>query len=130
MNKSLNKKLFTSNFGEVFSTLISKCGKFVVFAAIEYYAMELFLVPIEGGAVKQITYMGADFIRPLSFSDDGGELFFVSSSQQQTPDETDVYRLRLETKNSSDLPTAMHPKKLNLGPSTAFEVNGEGSRLL
>ena len=120
----------TTATGEVFSPLISKCGKFVVFAAIEYYAMELFLVPIEGGAVKQITYMGADFIRPLSFSDDGGELFFVSSSQQQTPDETDVYRLRLETKNSSDLPTAMHPKKLNLGPSTAFEVNGEGTLAL
>ena len=89
----------TTATGEVFSPLISKCGKFVVFAAIEYYAMELFLVPIEGGAVKQITYMGADFIRPLSFSDDGGELFFVSSSQQQTPDETGVW-LRLETRTA------------------------------
>ena len=57
----------TTATGECFSPLISKCGTFVVFAAIEYYAMELFLVPTEGGAVKQITYMGADFIRPLSF---------------------------------------------------------------
>ena len=123
----------TTATGECFSPLISKCGTFVVFAAIEYYAMELFLVPTEGGAVKQITYMGADFIRPLSFSDDGSELFFASSSQQQTPDEMDVYTLRLDYKNQekkSDMPIAMHPKKLNLGPATAFEVNVDGTLAL
>jgi tricorn protease len=131
-NRKIRAHRLTTATGECFSPLVSKCGTFVVFAAIEYYTMELFLVPIEGGAVKQITYMGADFIRPLSFSDDGSELFFVSSSQQRTPDETDVYRLRLEYKNpnSSDLPSAMHPKKLNLGPATAFEVNSDGTSAL
>lgn len=132
-NSKLRPHRLTTATGEVFAPLISKCGKFVVFAASEYFAMELYVVPIEGGQVKQMTFMGADFVRPVSFSNDGRELYFISSSQQKTQDETDVWALDLSHKedgdeseyNTSTLPKAKHPKKLNLGPATAYEVNDE-----
>mgnify|MGYP003324695666 CR=1 FL=1 len=101
------------------------------------FFLEKFLVLTSGvtGTISSSVSIGfgADFIRPLSFSDDGSELFFASSSQQQTPDEMDVYTLRLDYKNQekkSDMPIAMHPKKLNLGPATAFEVNVDGTLAL
>ena len=98
----------TSTKGENLNPCISPDGTKVVYASSAEGLPEIYILDLEGGTPKRLTFLGSRCI-PTGWSKDGKNIYFVSNFE--SPFETLPYEISL---------LGGEPKKLPYGPCTKF----------
>lgn len=100
--------------------VVSHDGSLVAFSCAEDGYVEVYVVDARGGAMKQLTHMGATYARVCCFSEDGSKVFFASSGATAEPNGDELWMVDIN---------AGAPVRLGIGPGYDFDVRN-GTYLL
>ena len=108
----------TANLGVVTHPKISPNGKWLLYFSAEEGGGDLYLLPLEGGETKRITFYGM-LSRPLLWADDSKSFYFSANFEQRYG--TSVYQLSINGGEADKLP---------VGDANRIAFGQEGASLL
>lgn len=109
----------TAGEGETFDPLLSHEGQALACTSSEEGARELYLLPVEGGETRRLTFMGTT-CRPTAWTPEG-DIVFSSCGQRPFSSERWLYRIS---------PQGGLPQRLEWGPANDLSFGPEGQMLL
>ncbi|NTV46375.1 MAG: peptidase [Chlorobiales bacterium] len=109
----------TAGLAECSFPSISQDGKHIAFTGREEGQPEVYLMPIEGGQPKRLTYLGGSLTRVLGWKD--GSIIFTSNARQGFLKFQELYRLS---------PEGGEPVSLGLGHGVSISFGPEGKSVI
>ncbi len=98
---------------------VSPDGSRVAFSCVEDGYVEIYVVDACGGAMKQLTHMGASYARVCCFSEDGKRVYFTSSGATAEPSGQELWVIDLDEGA---------PVRVKVGPVCDFDVRTVNGR--
>ena len=111
----------TVAFGECSFPRISPDGKSIAFISTDEGHPEVYVMPIEGGSPRRLTYLGGTIACTTGWSEDGRDIAFVANPGSWYPNETRAYLVSPEGGAPRELPLG-HAKSIALGPHGAIAI--------
>ncbi|NTW48796.1 MAG: peptidase, partial [Chlorobiales bacterium] len=109
----------TAGLAECSFPSISPDGRYIAFIGREEGHPEVYLMPVEGGQPKRLTYLGGSLTRVLSWKD--GSIIFTSNARQGFLKFQELYRIS---------PEGGEPVSLGLGHGVSISFGPDGKSAL
>jgi len=109
----------TSNLGAISSPFISPDGTTIAFTGREEGNSEVYVLPIEGGPVRRVTYLGTSS-GVVGWTPDGAKILFASDFEQPFDRQQDIYTVS---------PEGGLPEPFNVGHAMSISVR-EGNKIV
>lgn len=93
LSGGISKRL-TANLAAVANPKISPDGNWVAYAAMEEGYREVYLMPLESGVQKRLTFLGS-LCTPLGWSEDSQYIYFASSFESPFYLDNSIYKVSL-----------------------------------
>lgn len=111
----------TAGLSECTHPKVSPDGEKIAFVARDEGHPEVYIMDVDGGPSKRLTYLGADILTVCGWSSDSKEIYFVSNSATPFAKYLQGYAISI----SGGMPRAM-----NLGPMHYFSMDSKGNALI
>ena len=109
----------TANLGTITSPFISPDGKTIAFTGREEGNNEVYVLPIEGGPVRRVTYLGASS-SVVGWTPDGAKILLASDFEQPFDRQHDIYTIA---------PEGGLPERFHVGHALSISVRA-GNRVV
>lgn len=109
----------TANLGTITSPYISPDGKTIAFTGREEGNNEVYVLPIEGGPVRRVTYLGTNS-SVVGWTPDGAKILFASDFEQPFDRQHDIYTVS---------PAGGLPEPFRVGHALSISVR-EGNQVV
>ncbi|MBS2005189.1 MAG: PD40 domain-containing protein, partial [Cyanobacteria bacterium SZAS LIN-5] len=111
----------TTGRGEFWTPKLSPDGKFVAFVGREEGHPEVYVIPVEGGLPRRLTFVGADTCFVSGWSPDGKEIFFVTDAYTAFVRHSEAYAVSLK---------GGEPRPLRHGLVSSYAVQSNGATVI
>ncbi len=111
----------TVSFGACSFPRISPDGRWIAFTSSDEGHPEVYVMPVEGGQPRRLTFLGSTQAWTLGWSDDGREIAFAANPGAWYPNETRAFTVPLEGGSPHELPFG-HAKSLAFGGRGAMAI--------
>lgn len=111
----------TTGRGEFWTPKLSPDGKFVAFVGREEGHPEVYVIPVEGGLPRRLTFVGADTCFVSGWSPDGKEIFFVTDAYTAFVRHSEAYAVSLK---------GGEPRPLRHGLVSSYALQSNGATVI
>jgi tricorn protease len=94
----------TVSFGACSFPRISPDGRFVAFVSTDEGNPEIYLMPVEGGVPRRMTFLGSSIAMTLGWSADGNAIVFASNPGAWYPNDTRLFSVPVAGGHAVELP--------------------------
>jgi tricorn protease len=116
----------TVSFGECSFPRISPDGGSIAFVSTDEGHPEVYVMPIDGGTPRRLTYLGGTIACTTGWSEDGREVAFVANPGAWYPNETRAYVVPADGGFPRELPLG-HAKSIAFGVAGAVAIGRNAS---
>ncbi len=111
----------TVSFGECSFPRISPDGTRIAFVSTDEGHPEVYVMPIEGGSPRRLTYLGGTIACTTGWSEDGNSVAFVANPGAWYPNETQPYLVAADGGSPRQMPIG-HAKSIAFGSHGALAI--------